>query len=210
MQRTKVFIAFPAAPYYRMFTRLGFQVTSAKEDADLICFTGGPDVHPQIYGEEKSLRTNAHMGRDLAEKEIFEEARAKHLPMVGICRGGQFLNVMCGGKLWQHVDGHAGGVHKMYDQITGEELMVSSTHHQMMIPTEEATIIALADESSEKMRMLGTVGDIHPSKSMSDVEVVSYPNYNVLCYQPHPEIGVESNRCETYFAELIERELGVS
>src|SRR3546814_3238996 len=48
----------------------------------------------------------------------FAIARRMHKPMAGICRGGQFLNVMCGGSMIQHVEGHA--IHGRSEEHTSE------------------------------------------------------------------------------------------
>jgi len=66
-----------------------------------VVFTGGADVSPFMYGEKKLSVTCNDEHRDEQEKLFFE--RYTKVPKVGICRGGQFLNVMNGGKMWQHV-----------------------------------------------------------------------------------------------------------
>src|SRR5687768_16963203 len=71
---------------------------------DLICFTGGEDVTPSLYGEVKHPLTYNNPERDKHEVEYFNQFIG--IPKVGICRGGQFLNVMSGGKLHQHILGH--------------------------------------------------------------------------------------------------------
>lgn len=195
--------------YSSMFVQEGFQAVFSFKEADFVCFTGGPDVSPHLYGEQVSLKTRQSSYRDEREKEIFDLCLAHGTPMVGICRGAQFLNVMCGGKMWQDVDGHTiGGTHSVKDLVDGKEYRCTSTHHQMMRPSSEATIIALADESTSKMHMNGPVADWYKSEEGQDVEVVTYPEQNVLCFQPHPEMyGNES--CTEYFFKLLERELEI-
>ncbi|MHA2066538.1 MAG: gamma-glutamyl-gamma-aminobutyrate hydrolase family protein [Candidatus Thorarchaeota archaeon] len=123
--------------------------------------------------------------------------------MAGICRGGQFLNVMCGGKMWQHIDGHAiHGTHSTLDLITKERFEVTSTHHQMMIPGPEAVIIGVARETKWKE----TMGPSGPLKifntSDDDYEILWYPNYNVFCFQPHPEFLGRNDLRQRYMEYL--------
>lgn len=92
-----------------MFREAGWDITRDFNNADLLCFTGGEDVNPALYGEPCHPYTGFNKQRDAVEKQIFHHAIHEGIPCVGICRGGQFLNVMHGGKLWQHVHGH--GLH---------------------------------------------------------------------------------------------------
>lgn len=170
--------------YEQMFKELGFSLTSLVSDADLVCFTGGEDVTPAYYSCKKHEQTYNNPRRDAYESQFFDEALSRGIPMVGICRGGQFLNVMNGGKMYQHVDKHCGN-HNLVDSHTGESVLVSSTHHQMMKPSDDAVIIATANlkgsrEWYDKEVLCRDISD-------EDIEVVYYPLTNTLCFQPHPE-----------------------
>ena len=172
-----------------MFRSAGWKVL--KRDirvADLIQFTGGHDVSPNLYGEAEHAHTSTNPLRDNREMLIFQQGLALEIPMAGICRGAQFLNVMCGGSLYQHVDGHANGIHKAVDIHTGEAFKVTSTHHQMMITGTGADTIITANCSSKKERMKTNYGIIviYDNTPM-DVEAVYYPRQNCFCFQPHPE-----------------------
>ena len=75
---------------------------------DGICLAGGPDLDPVAYG---ALERHRRLGPTNAEHDAFELAVARAadaagLPLLGICRGAQALNVARGGTLHQHVDGH--------------------------------------------------------------------------------------------------------
>ena len=75
---------------------------------DGICLAGGPDLDPTLYG---AVARHPELGATNAEHDAFELAVARAadvagLPMLGICRGAQALNVARGGTLHQHVDGH--------------------------------------------------------------------------------------------------------
>lgn len=203
--RTKnVYIAQPDVLTSDMFTEFGWTLTRFEDLdlADLICFTGGADVTPSLYHSRRHPETMSSMVRDLKDKRIFDEAAHRAIPMVGICRGGQFLNVMNGGTLFQHVDGHATGhTHQMEDVRTGKRITVTSTHHQMMIPGPGGVVIGTARQSTcrEWMHPLGEQVLRHEGY-YEDVEVVWYPDQNILCYQPHPEYP--SGDAEHFFATL--------
>ena len=97
----------------------------------------------------------------------------------------------------QHILGHATGInHLIRDSETGEEVMVSSTHHQMMIPSEDAIVLATAD-----------VVDWPLGMEQRDIEVVYYPHTNALCFQPHPEFFATDHPCVQYLNRCIEERL---
>ena len=74
---------------------------------DGVCLSGGPDLDPAAYG----ARAHAALGPtepalDRFELELARAADAAGLPLLGVCRGAQALNVARGGTLHQHIDGH--------------------------------------------------------------------------------------------------------
>src|SRR5206468_4611405 len=66
---------------------------------------GGADVSPASYGEEgiESNRWPGDRARDLYEIRLVEEASRRDLPILGICRGCQIMNVAFGGSLYQDI-----------------------------------------------------------------------------------------------------------
>ncbi len=133
----RVFVVGGGFDYIKMFKDAGFKGARSVDDADVICFTGGEDVDPSLYGEKCLAGTNYNVRRDEYDADIYGQAVALKKPMVGICRGGQFLNVMEGGKMWQDVNNHAGRIHDVVDIKSGKVVEgMTSTHHQQMIPAE--------------------------------------------------------------------------
>lgn len=203
----RVYIVNGRGDYVAMFQAYGFQVVKDLVDANLVCFTGGSDVSPYLYGDIQHRLTQNNVQRDEYEKEKFKEAVAEGIPMVGICRGGQFLNVMNGGRMYQHVTNHAiGGLHWLTTN-KGEQIRVTSTHHQMFMPRMEdnatgtgAIIIATANENGYREWMEN--GELTTDRSDEDYEVVYYPSTKSLCFQPHPEFMPKS-RMTQWFFELI-------
>lgn len=200
----QVYIAHGNYDYSNLFVNLNFQLSDDASSADLICFTGGADVSPSFYGDVKHRTTHNDLWRDEQEKHLFETALEYDIPMVGICRGGQFLNVMSGGRMYQDVTHHA-GPHCIVDKETGETVYVSSTHHQMMMPSDTGKVIA-------------TSVNVHSHREWFDqevfqcdetdegIEVVYYPKTRALCFQPHPEFrSVEYSGMLRYFKELLQR-----
>ena len=184
-----------------MFMRRGWTpVNYIDENIDLIQFTGGADVDPSYYGETKHPRTYSDPRRDAQEASVFNEWVGK-VPMAGICRGGQFLNVMNGGKMWQHVNNHAiSGTHEAFDILSEKPVQVTSTHHQMMIPSSLGKVILTADICTKRESSDTTV-----EGHGVDVEAVIYSGTSCLCYQPHPEYVGINHECQNLYFEYIDR-----
>ncbi|MEO8294958.1 MAG: gamma-glutamyl-gamma-aminobutyrate hydrolase family protein [Gemmatimonadota bacterium] len=69
---------------------------------DALVITGGHDVDPELYQTAPSPGLGSlDRRRDEFEISLFHAARAQHLPILGICRGLQIINVAMGGTLWQ-------------------------------------------------------------------------------------------------------------
>jgi putative glutamine amidotransferase len=74
-----------------------------------ICLSGGPDLHPSAYGAEPHPRLGpTEPNLDRFELALARRADARGVPLLGICRGSQVLNVARGGTLHQHVPDLAG------------------------------------------------------------------------------------------------------
>jgi hypothetical protein len=210
--RPKVYVVGGGYEYIALMYKLGCDGAKGVEDADVVLFTGGEDVNPELYGEVPLHKTHFNRLRDDKEKLIFKACLDREIPMVGICRGGQFLNVMNGGKMWQHVNGHCGShvarveVPPFNKGRKGEDLRrtitVTSTHHQMMIPTEDAIILATALEATEKTNVAYT--KLNKGEEEPDTEVVAYQDTHCLCFQPHPELAIATPECVDFFEECLD------
>jgi len=81
--------------------------TPALPEVDGLLLPGGWDVDPSFYGEPKDEKVGP-IDRELDETELrlFEQARSEDIPVLGICRGQQVINVALGGTLVQHLEDH--------------------------------------------------------------------------------------------------------
>lgn len=201
----KVFIVQSNPSYNQLFESMGFILFDSLEGSDLVVFTGGEDVNPSLYGHPKHETTWFNVYRDTKEAVYFNRALEAGIPMVGICRGGQFLNVMSGGEMYQNVSKHTTD-HTIIDAETGETVWVTSTHHQMMLPSSTALVVAFADLHGWREEWDGQV--FSRKESDMDYEVLFYEENKALCFQPHPEFQ-EYTQMRTYFKRIVNKYLGV-
>jgi putative glutamine amidotransferase len=75
---------------------------------DGLLLTGGADLDPGRYGQPLAGAIDVEPDRDALEAAAWAAAEAAGVPVLGICRGVQAINVFSGGSILQHVDGHAG------------------------------------------------------------------------------------------------------
>jgi putative glutamine amidotransferase len=136
--------------------------------ADALVLAGGPDVNPGCYGATPSVATSeARPDRDAAELALIHGALKRDLPLLGICRGMQLLNIARGGTLIQHLPDvvhHVGhrtepgrfDIHPVEIRrgtrtaaILGQRTSVCSAHHQGIATVGEGLIAsAWADDRS--------------------------------------------------------------
>jgi putative glutamine amidotransferase len=126
---------------------------------DGLLLSGGADIEPARYGRPDRGSTAMEPDRDELEAAAWEAATERGLPVLGLCRGFQAINVFSGGTLIQHVDGHAGpawghGPAKTHPlridpgtrlarilfptNVRGGVVEVNTYHHQAIGPTDLA------------------------------------------------------------------------
>ncbi|HKO33204.1 MAG TPA: gamma-glutamyl-gamma-aminobutyrate hydrolase family protein [Candidatus Limnocylindria bacterium] len=84
----------------------GSERARALTEMDGLLLPGGADLDPARYGQPPHPTTAVEEGRDELELAAWHVARERGLPVLGVCRGMQAINVFSGGSLMQHVDGH--------------------------------------------------------------------------------------------------------
>jgi putative glutamine amidotransferase len=82
--------------------RINVDHRAPAEHLDGVIVSGGDDIHPGLYGSEHLADEEYDHDRDALEQEYIRFALTQHLPLMGICRGYQLINVVMGGSL--HVD----------------------------------------------------------------------------------------------------------
>lgn len=147
------------------------------ETCDGLLIPGGRDVDPSWYGESNELSQLPDTERDALEIALIKIAMDKDMPVLGICRGHQLLNVAMGGSLIQHVNHHVTDKHNV--------TIISRSKHLSFIKDGQIYVNSLHHQAVDR---LGT-GLIATAFSDDDIiEAIESPRHKwVLGVQWHPE-----------------------
>jgi putative glutamine amidotransferase len=138
---------------------------------DGLLLSGGADIDPARYGEAPAGAGVAEPGRDALEDEALRAAMQAGVPILGVCRGLQAINVFAGGSLVQHLDGHESTPYPSPDvtrhrleladgsrmaTILGEssDLEVNSYHHQAITADRVAPGLRIAAVAEHEVGQL--------------------------------------------------------
>ncbi|MEU8651135.1 gamma-glutamyl-gamma-aminobutyrate hydrolase family protein [Streptomyces sp. NPDC048737] len=159
---------------------------SAVARLDGLVIAGGPDVEPGRYGAERDPRTGPPAReRDAWELALIEAALGAGVPLLGICRGMQLLNVALGGSLVQHLPGHAEA-----PGVFGRHAVkpVPGTRYAALVP-EETSVPTFHHQAVERLGA-GLVASAYAGDgTVEAVELPSAGGQWVLGVQWHPEMG---------------------
>ncbi len=173
---------------------------------DGLMLAGGADIDPSSYGHQHHAETvHTTPERDAFEIALTRAAIARDLPVLGICRGMQLLNVACGGTLLQHLPERFG--HHEHRRVVGS---FDGADHDVIL--SEGSLAARAagqlrhatkshhhqgvDELGEGLRVSGV-------STLDELpEAIELPGRRfVLGVQWHPEADAESRVVSSFVAE---------
>lgn len=173
-------------------------------DYDVMMFTGGADVNPYRYGQQRHPKTVYNPSRDYFEFDLYKMAKNAGLKFIGICRGAQLLCVNNGDKLIQHTTGHNARIHNI---LTRDDKIVevNGDHHQMM-KCNKGELIAWAVDVSNTYEDGNSRQDPYFDRNgyILEPEAAWYKESKSLCIQWHPEWSLKGSDSRNYFNQLVE------
>jgi putative glutamine amidotransferase len=171
------------------------------ERLDGLLLSGGTDVDPARYGAPPDPAAYApEPARDRLELGFVDLAVAEGLPVLGICRGLQVLNVWAGGTLHQHVPTHARFDVAPDDRIDELAIEPDSVLHELYGP--RLAVNSLHHQTVDRVAGGWTV--TARSSIGGDVEALEWPGHDVIAVQWHPEL-LDTRGSDPIFAWLVDR-----
>lgn len=178
-------------PFLLPYSKNEQTLTDYAQTMDGFVFTGGADIDPKYFGEEKKPSCGQIFPlRDEFEMRMFERVLKTKKPILGICRGMQVINVFLGGTLYQDIE-----TEYETDLTHRQTAPVTAPWHDILI-TEETKLSALIGKS----RMAGNSFHHQAVKALAKgltctatakdgiIEAYSHDTYPYLrAYQWHPE-----------------------
>jgi putative glutamine amidotransferase len=155
---------------------------------DGLVISGGPDIDPNLYNDHLAGARDPDPGRDRVDADAFRAAQERSVPVLGVCRGLQAINVFSGGSLLQHLDGHESrsypavpaeqhaiqvlGGTRLSSIIGGAEaLMVNTYHHQAVtIDRLAPSLIASASASDPAGELVEALESRDPDRWLLGIQ----------------------------------------
>lgn len=167
--------------------------TSALAAVDALVLTGGADIEPRRYGQAPDERSVSRPGRDEFEFALVRDAVERGLPVLGVCRGMQVLNVAFGGTLVQHLPERVGhDDHQPAPAVYGpNRITLSEGSRAATILGAEAKVQCYHHQAVDQLGQ-GLVATGHAQDGT--VEALELPGERfVLGVQWHPEQDAETD-----------------
>lgn len=190
------------------------QTPEVLDRVDGLLLAGGADVGAEEYGQMPHETTVSHPFRDASEIMLLTAAQGRGLPVLGICRGMQVINVAAGGTLLQHLPENLG--HSDYQPAPGVYGQVSVTTEPETLAREvlgEATSAPCyhhqgIDRLGEGLRVTGRspeglveIIERDPDAAATDAAVAGW----LLAVQWHPEHDPSDDRVVRALVEEARR-----
>lgn len=177
---------------------------------DGILLSGGVDVHPSFYKEEpKNKLGHVDYTRDKFEIALSKYCIEKKVPMLGICRGMQILNIVEGGSLYQDIQSELPDSiqhsQKTYDSVGNHFIKIDEGNFLRNIYGEMGFVNSYHHQAVKK---LASAFEAVAWSSDGIVEaMVHKENANIIAVQWHPELldEKESHSIFKYFTTLMSR-----
>lgn len=177
------------------------------EGLDGLLISGGSDVDPSMYGEDRRPEVaDVDAERDRMEAELILQALEADLPLLGVCRGMQIMNVACGGSLIQHLPTTA--AHRVPDVANAHPILAKpGTRLASIIGTDRKLVNSRHHQAVKRLARGLVESAVAPDGVYEGLE---HPGKRfALGVQWHPEdrlaVGEHDRALFAAFAEAMRR-----
>lgn len=172
------------------------------DSVDGVVIGGGDDISPDLYGGELVTSARLDPERDALEQALVTACQARNLPLLGICRGSQMLNVALGGTLDQDAYGTYESSRKVYTILPRKRVDVTpGTRLAAIAGLKRMQVNALHSQAVHDLGAGLRVAARDEGGMVQGVERVSDPF--ALGVQWHPEHLFYARRQRAIFRALV-------
>ena len=172
------------------------------DDVDAVVIGGGDDISPDIYGGELVRSARLDAACDAMERALVAGAAARQMPVLGVCRGAQMINVARGGNLHQDAYGVYTASRRVWTVLPRKRVTVApDTHLARIAGRETLSINALHSQAVDRLGEGMRVAARDQGGMIQAVETVAPPL--MLGVQWHPEHLLYARRQRALFAALV-------
>ncbi|RUO25222.1 peptidase C26 [Aliidiomarina minuta] len=168
-----------------------------------VVITGGHDIDPVLYAAEQEVKPKHDKQRDEFESAVIEYALEHKMPLLGICRGAQLLNVQLGGNLFQELRSRREKTSNRWTSLPLKTLKVEArTQLEKHLGCRQCRINSLHNQGIDKVgqRMIISGRDLD-----GIVQAIEAPEEEFLIgVQWHPEFLLLLRRQRRLFQSLIQ------
>ena len=181
--------------------------TSARKrdiaDVDALVVGGGDDISPDFYGGEIVTTARLDLARDELEHDLVDAAARRGIPVLGVCRGAQMINVAMGGSLEQDAYGTFTRSDLHWTVLPRKTVsVIPGSHLADVVGEDPMTVNALHRQS---VKSIGTGLEVAAVDGGGMVQAIeSSADTYLLGVQWHPEYLFYTPRQRAIFADLIE------
>jgi len=112
--------------------------------ADGIILTGGEDINPIEYNDTSNIKLCGPINykRDTLERKLFEYAFKNKIPLIGVCRGMQMMNVVSGGTLYGDIPSEIGNevIHR-FNGVVNHEIVLCDTSSLIFSSNRDTIVV---------------------------------------------------------------------
>ena len=178
------------------------------EKLDGLLLAGGRDIYPPRYDQPAKREYTYDHNRDAMEEHWFHDATEQNIPVLGICRGAQFINILRGGSLHRDFS-------KVYEKAEYPNGTIARIfYRKLMFVKQESRIFsilhctkcAVNSMHTQSIDALGEGLEVSGQEANGIVQCIEDKNHPwMLGVQFHPEFMLHVRKYRRLFRQLVEQ-----
>lgn len=168
---------------------------------DGVILTGGTDIAEELINANSAERRNVCVGRDSVEWKLVEMALHRKLPVLGLCRGMQFLNIFFGGNIVSHMSQSIPGA--INHVANDHDVTISDAGFQQIMSCDSLTVNSFHNHGITDDTLSKSLCRFAHSTQDGIIEGLFHPDLPIMGIEWHPERRKKRNHHESQLLETF-------